>query len=140
MTAGLDSTYPWPDLSFLNGICHTRSTISIKQITDGTSHTYLIGEKYLAPDHYATGVVNDDNSCLYTGFEDDNFRTSLYPPARDRRGFGGSGCFFGSAHSSVWNAAFCDGSIHSLSFNIDPIIHGNLANRRDKNAIPADAL
>ncbi|MCC6124266.1 MAG: DUF1559 domain-containing protein [Pirellulales bacterium] len=139
LAAGLNPNYSWPDFSTLDGICYMRSTITLKAIIDGTTHTYLVGEKYLVPDHYDSGIVNDDNSSLYTGFEDDNFRTSFYPPCRDRGGVQ-FGCAFGSAHSQIWNAAFCDGSVRPMKYDIDPVIHGYLANRRDRQTVPGNAL
>ena len=42
---------------------------------------------------------------------------------------------FGSAHLDGWNASFCDGSVHSMSYSIDMITHQNLASRNDGNAI-----
>ena len=123
---------PWPDLSALNGICYQRSAVTLKQITNGTSHTYLVGEKYLSPDSYKTGSTWDDNECLYSGYDDDNYRSGYNQPYRDRSGYGGPGCSFGSAHSVVWNAAFCDGSVHPISYDIDPLIHAYQSNRRNK--------
>ena len=37
------------------GIVYCGSMIKMADITDGTSNTYLAGEKYLDPDYYATG-------------------------------------------------------------------------------------
>jgi prepilin-type processing-associated H-X9-DG protein len=36
---------------------------------------------------------------------------------------------FGSAHPSTWNMVFCDGSVHSLSYNISLTTHQALATR-----------
>ena len=36
---------------------------------------------------------------------------------------------FGSAHSAIWNAVFCDGSVHSLSYRMDMATHQALATR-----------
>ena len=36
---------------------------------------------------------------------------------------------FGSAHSATWNAVFCDGSVHSLTYNIDLATHQALSSR-----------
>ena len=36
---------------------------------------------------------------------------------------------FGSAHRSTWNAVFCDGSVHSLSYNMSLATHKALATR-----------
>jgi type II secretory pathway pseudopilin PulG len=46
------------------GISYQRSEIKLKQITDGTTQTYLVGEKYRNPDHYETGLDNSDDHPL----------------------------------------------------------------------------
>ena len=46
---------------------------------------------------------------------------------------------FGSAHSSAFNMAFCDGSVHSIAYDVDPSIHGQLSNRQD-GATPDETL
>jgi hypothetical protein len=122
----------WPDLTSLNGVSFQRSMIKPKEITNGTSHTYLVAEKYLNPDNYNTGTAWDDNECLFSGYDDDLYRSGYWPPYRDQRGYGGPGCSFGSAHAVSWNAAFCDGSVHGLSFDINPLIHTYQSNRRNK--------
>ena len=42
---------------------------------------------------------------------------------------------FGSAHAGMCNMAFCDGSVHQISYGIDPAIHAALANRKDGRKI-----
>ncbi len=36
---------------------------------------------------------------------------------------------FGSAHPSTWGMVFCDGSVHSISYNIDLATHQALSSR-----------
>ena len=36
---------------------------------------------------------------------------------------------FGSAHPYTWSAVFCDGSVHSISYNISLATHQALATR-----------
>jgi prepilin-type N-terminal cleavage/methylation domain-containing protein len=149
---GQSTTYGWPDLGFtgvngidhgLDGVSYMRSTIKLREVTDGLSHTYLVGERYLNPDYYKNGLSGNDNESMYTGFDNDNFTVAGWgdnciPPHRDRVGYDTVG--FGSAHPASWNASFCDGSVHSISYDIDQVLHSYLANRRDKNAVPADAI
>ena len=54
-----------------NGVIYRRSEVKIRDITDGTSTTYLAGEKYLTPDFYETGEDKSDNETLYAGYDRD---------------------------------------------------------------------
>ncbi|MGA1619030.1 MAG: H-X9-DG-CTERM domain-containing protein, partial [Pirellulales bacterium] len=40
----------------------------------------------------------------------------------------------GSAHSGTWNAAFGDGSVRSISYDIDLGVHKNLAAKAPRYA------
>ena len=42
-----------------------------------------------------------------------------------------NGLRFGSAHSGGFNMAFCDGSVHSIIYEIDPQVHAMLSDRGD---------
>ncbi len=132
----------WPDMSDRNGIAHQRSQVTVAEIRDGTSNTYLIGEKYLNPDDYTTGSDEADNENLYVGVDNDHYRFT-HPgfgvPRVDRSGTALSS-IFGSAHPSGWQAVLCDGSVRSLSYSIDPAIHSRLGNRRDGEAIDGSAF
>jgi prepilin-type N-terminal cleavage/methylation domain-containing protein len=128
---GLDPNYGWPDTSSIDGVSFQRSMIKIKEIINGTSHTYLVGEKYLNPDYYYNGISWDDNSSLYNGYEDDNYRSSYNLPFRDRRG-SDVACGFGSAHSTTWNCSYCDGSVHTMKYEIEATLHNCQANRHNR--------
>ncbi len=135
---GMDPKYPWPEWRLgLRGVSFLRSEIGMRHITDGSSNTYLIGEKYLNPDSYDKGIDGADNESMYTGHNNDNarFTTLLLPPLQDRPGLALSENF-GSVHSAAWNVAFCDGSVHSLSYTIEPETHRRLGSRNDD--LPAE--
>ncbi len=126
------------------GIVYTGSLVKISDITDGTSTTYLIGEKYLDPDNYATGMSAGDNECAMTGENDDLARwgdpnyPSLTRPMSDTPGLidGFPAMRFGSAHLAGFQMAFCDGSVRMMHFSIDQDTHRRLANRKD--GLPVD--
>ena len=56
------------------GICYERSEVTMADVVDGASNTYMIGEKYLSPDHYLNGLDGADNENLYVGFDNDQYR------------------------------------------------------------------
>ena len=144
---GSNSTLEQWDTIFesqLDGICFERSMVTRKQIINGASHTYLVGEKYIEVDLYATGTDWGDNECIYSGFDDDISRQALIdtsngdgtprvvePPLRDRRGYE-SNYSFGSAHATTWNISYADGSVHGLTYDIDPLVHAYQASIRNK--------
>ncbi len=122
------------------GIVYERSTIKIKNITDGTSNTYFVGEKYLNPDAYFTGTDAGDNECVYSADDWDVHRWTEPPteanpnpdskPRQDQPALERVTAF-GSAHPGGFHMAFCDGSVHVVGYGIDPVIHGLLGNRKD---------
>jgi len=114
----------------LTGISFERSEVGIRHITDGTTVTYLAGEKYMNPENYHTGWDGGDNETWCTGFNNDNFRTGFLPPERDREGDQFT-TKFGSSHDSVFQMAFCDGHVESIGYDIDRWVHRGASNRKD---------
>jgi prepilin-type N-terminal cleavage/methylation domain-containing protein/prepilin-type processing-associated H-X9-DG protein len=128
------------------GVMYYRSGLKFAQITDGTSSTYLVGEKYLDPNAYdctiitGLGCTGGDQQSMYTGFEWDNHRVAwnpyvgvsreFYQPRQDTPGADYVQPF-GSAHPGGLNMAFCDGSVQTISYDIDSDAHRWLANRSD---------
>jgi prepilin-type N-terminal cleavage/methylation domain-containing protein len=135
---GLNSEYSWPDASDHNGISYQRSQVKHSNLTDGTTVTYLAGEKYLNPRQYYEGWDGADNSNLYTGYENDNHRDTSQLPATDWNGLTLYQSF-GSAHAATFNMSACDGSVRAVSYGIDATIHRNLGSRADGTAIASDS-
>jgi prepilin-type N-terminal cleavage/methylation domain-containing protein/prepilin-type processing-associated H-X9-DG protein len=141
------------------GIMYYRSTLKPAQINDGTSKTYLVGEKWMPMDGYEgttsrddPGFTAGDNQSMYTGYEWDNHRVSWNPdatrpkeeyqpaPDSDDGHGGGPERRFGSAHSSSFNMVFCDGSVHSIAYDIDPVAHRALAHRFEGEVAHVEGL
>jgi type II secretory pathway pseudopilin PulG len=113
---------PAADIQNLLGVFHTGSEVKISQIPDGTSNTYLIGEKYIPILAYEDGSDYTDGESAYSGNNDDVLRTTVLEPLpdlpdtyRQQR--------FGSAHPAVFYVALCDGSVRPIEYEIDPQIH-----------------
>jgi prepilin-type N-terminal cleavage/methylation domain-containing protein/prepilin-type processing-associated H-X9-DG protein len=151
-----ESTYNWQNQNVWTGVSFLRSMIRTKDITDGLSKTYMVGEKYLNTSQYNTGLDYADNEFAWVGYDDDIARTSAFPPMQDQYSFpNGNNDFtadnrWGSVHPSTFNMVFCDGSVHSIPYTIDsadpmPIgngiartkagIHQWLGNRADGQSI-----
>ena len=131
-----------------NGIFSQCSTTTVAAVRDGTSNTFLVGEKYLDPDNYADGSDGGDNESLYCGNNNDVHRVTYYDantpanskmPRQDTPGHPDS-YRFGSAHSSGCNFVFCDGSVHTVSYSIDGLTYMYLGNRKDLQPIDASKL
>ena len=140
-----DLGYRWPSLQRLTGISYTRSLVPARNITDGLSKTYLLGEKHLNARLYLTGNDSGDDASIYHGEDFDNARHTGnsgdvdgddIPPVSDAAPVESvfEAMSFGGPHQAL-NMAFCDGSVHPISFEIDPVIHRRLGNREDGHSI-----
>jgi prepilin-type N-terminal cleavage/methylation domain-containing protein/prepilin-type processing-associated H-X9-DG protein len=136
LSQGDDPGFGWHNLRDSNGISFERSEIKQATVTDGTSYTFLIGEKYLIPEHYTSGRVGADNESMFTGYNNDNFRSTAPqdPPLQDRSGVD-LYLNFGSAHPGLMHFAFCDGSVRPVSYSIDIATYSALGSRNGKEVI-----
>lgn len=139
------------------GVCFAGSEVKLAQITDGTNHTYMVGEKAINPENYegsSIGNSGGDNEHMYMGANLDIHRLAarsdieggtpvMLPPISDsdalRQNIDPSDRW-GSVHVSGFNMAFCDGSVHLINYAIDPEMHRRLGNRRDGESVDAGSL
>jgi prepilin-type N-terminal cleavage/methylation domain-containing protein/prepilin-type processing-associated H-X9-DG protein len=119
-----------------NGVCFFGSLCKMSDITDGTSNTFLAGERYICTESYDTGMDPSDDQCWAMGFDMDVNRWVSSPPLQDRPGLIDT-YRFGSAHSTGFNMSFCDGSVQVINYSIDAETHRRLGNRKD--GLPIDA-
>lgn len=123
------ATFPWRDTSKATGVCFLRSTVRLADVEDGTSHTLLLGEKYVSRDHYRDGGDLGYDQNPFSGVDLDLNRWTITPPLMDASPFAFRN--FGSAHSAGCTMALCDGSVRVISYGIDARIFRQLGNRQD---------
>ena len=137
----------FPAFKDMTGVIFQRSEVKIRQITDGATYTYLLGEKNLDPNHYEDCLTNNDDQSMYNGYDRDNIRgadnwlpTALNqgnpgrPAVPDTPGSALTAIYewnFGGPHPGGWIALFCDGSVHFLTYDMDALLHQNFATRND---------
>lgn len=126
---GDSGQYPWPNVSAANGVSYQRSRVRLRDISDGLSQTYLIGEKRVSREHYFDGLDLGYDQSLLSGVDVDIARWVLDPPGSDAST--GSYRQFGSAHSTTWQVVTCDGAVHQLSYDVDRTVHAQLGIRND---------
>jgi prepilin-type N-terminal cleavage/methylation domain-containing protein/prepilin-type processing-associated H-X9-DG protein len=122
-----------------DGVIFALSIVPLSQITDGTSNTYLLGEKFLNADHWVDGQEGTDNNPLYSGFDWDWQRWAGNGLVRDRKGLS-DWLSFGGSHPGVVNFAFCDGSVRGISYSITVTNHTRLCNRWDGEVIDSSGF
>ncbi len=120
-------------------------SVTISAITDGTSNTFLIGERYIATDNpfgvgpgdrsiYEANTVHTSRRCA--GRMDATTNVPLFAPGPS---IGTLSFFpFGSKHPSVCQFVFCDGSVKAVRNSIDIDNLGRLASRNDGQVITTD--
>ncbi|HEX4414349.1 MAG TPA: DUF1559 domain-containing protein [Lacipirellulaceae bacterium] len=126
--------------------------VKMSRITDGTSKTMVVSEKYIRSDNYEAGPArNSDDRGWTDGWDADEIRSTAFLPVRDGDSIGWDttnstnkyfgddlanpvcGSYnvyqFGSPHTGGINAVFADGSVHTVSFDIDVTIFNSLGTR-----------
>jgi prepilin-type N-terminal cleavage/methylation domain-containing protein/prepilin-type processing-associated H-X9-DG protein len=124
--------------------------MSEKKITDGTSKTMMITEKWVHYQLYAgeSGVLADDRGWS-DGWDFDSLRSTMTTPISDNTDPQPSNdptngpkdplnCKIGSAHPGGVNAMFADGSVTFIKFDVDLETFNRLGNRADGELISGD--
>ena len=137
-------------------------SVKVSSITDGTSKTFMIAEKYVRNDNYQGGLrFHSDDRGWSDGWDADVMRSACFAPINDGDPIGwepavtryfGDGPFtppfgtftnvmhFGSPHTGGINAVFADGSVRSFGYDVDVIVFNSLASRDGEETVPADAV
>jgi prepilin-type N-terminal cleavage/methylation domain-containing protein/prepilin-type processing-associated H-X9-DG protein len=151
-----------PSLDRATGVGYCGTLIKSRHITDGLSNTYALGERFIEYQHYDTGRGHADDWPMYVGFQDDVMR-SVYccdpqdpsapalTPKQDADDLDGiddptdpQGLHdrFGGPHPSGCQMAMVDGSVTTVSYDVDPDVHRRNGHRSDEGGArgpqPAD--
>jgi prepilin-type N-terminal cleavage/methylation domain-containing protein len=121
--------YAWIDRSRPTGICFQRSEITPAMVSDGLSHTFLIGEKHVSRRHYATADDEGYNESMYHGSSLDITRWVDQPLQMDGEAIRERS--FGSAHHAGACFVLGDGSVRLIPYHVDSEVYRRLGNRCD---------
>ncbi len=130
--------------------------ITFASISDGTSNTLLISEKFTQPQYYTASPdawnAQDSRGWLGGAWMSDRRSTgtqtqitdlAVTNPGHDQNlartdSNWHANFFFGSAHPAGLNAVFADGSVHNIKYGIDGDVFNALGNRRDGTTLNND--
>jgi hypothetical protein len=111
--------------------------VRYRDVKDGLSKTYLIAEKAMSSNHYTSGRDPGDNSSIFDCARGNCVRFAKRVPVHDPADR--ENCWschsFGSAHPTSFNAVHCDGSVHSLTYEISFSTHAALASRAGSDRV-----
>ena len=117
-------------------------TVTLGDITDGTSSTVLVGEKRM--NVAAFGASTDDNESYCTpGWNGDweVYRGAGQPaPDFSQAGSTSPQTVFGAAHAGAFNVAFCDGSVRPIRYTVAATAWSRACARNDNQVLSADDL
>ena len=110
-----------------------RSRTAFRDLVDGTTHTFLVGEKHMRPSRW--GVAPEDGA-VYNGDHPGNFSRCGgpgYPLAKSPTDLYKNN--FGSYHDAMCNFLLADGSVRSVNVFIATDILGRLTVRNDNEIV-----
>lgn len=112
--------------------------ISVHDVSDGTSNTFLVGELHVQPNRvnsmpYNGPIYNGEDLAAFT-----RIGGPTVPIARNPFEEPGSIMGFGSWHSGVCNFAMADGSTRSVNNYLDTETLAQLCHRADGNFVSVD--
>jgi prepilin-type N-terminal cleavage/methylation domain-containing protein/prepilin-type processing-associated H-X9-DG protein len=142
---GITATHALCDYAASNldntGVVRQYQPTRMATIKDGTSNTCEVGDKRLNLTNLGQPQA-DDNEGYTCGWNEDTVRLTSQPPQPDFLGdpslYGGK--LFGSSHPSRFNMVFADGSVHSISYSVNPATFKALGDVADGQVINLDDL
>ncbi len=110
--------------------------VNFALISDGTSNTLLVGEKQTNPKNFG-GSGGDNEPWPNSGWDQDEYRigSATWLPQHDSQHPVEPPAYwssrFGSSHDGAFNAVLVDGSVRSISYNVDAETFRRLCVRND---------
>jgi prepilin-type N-terminal cleavage/methylation domain-containing protein/prepilin-type processing-associated H-X9-DG protein len=125
--------------------------IDFGKISDGSSNTLVLGEKFVVPSVYLGGtdggLIWADDKGWTDGWDPDTLRSTICTLMQDNELVPRSGTLdraagfrFGSAHATGMNTAFADGSVRTINYSIELPLLNALAHRADEEVVNLEAL
>jgi prepilin-type processing-associated H-X9-DG protein len=112
------------------------------KITDGSSKTLMVSEKWVHASKYLSGSGPADDRGWADGWDFDQIRSTIIQPISDGTDPPPSGSDddplnypLGSAHPGGINAVFADGSVTFIRFDVDLETLNRLGHRADGETI-----
>ena len=134
-------TTAWPlPTAGLNGVMYYNSKLKLANIDDGTSNTFLAGERYSLDQTYTSTQLLEDTRgwawCNYNSGQDLLGDTNYPPNSRaSTTGTNGRRTNFGSGHPGGANFLLCDGSVVFITNGINIVTYQRLSTPNDGNAV-----
>lgn len=126
-----------------HGIISQATTIKLRQVTDGTSKTYMVGEKFAEPARYTVHARSEHHGQWSYDWGNVRHAGLRQLPWRDRDlgTPGGSDAgihHFGGPHQAGFQVVLCDGSVHLISYSISGEAHCAMGVRDDGRAVSGE--
>jgi len=112
------------------GIVRRYTPVRLREVTDGTAHTLVVGDKRM--NVRRLGEQQDDDNEGYTvGWNEDTMRRTDAGPKSDHSGNVDGEKLFGSSHVEGFNAVFADGSVHFIAYTVDQALFNHFGDKSD---------
>jgi prepilin-type N-terminal cleavage/methylation domain-containing protein/prepilin-type processing-associated H-X9-DG protein len=117
---GNAGTTAWPvSAASLNGVLYYNSSVRIGDITDGTTNTFLAGERYSKDPAVADANLSSWRGWAWSNYNSggDSLGDTSWPMNSPASviGVDARKCNFGSGHTNGANFVLCDGSVRFLT-------------------------
>ena len=145
------------------GVVFCGSEVKMAKVTDGTSKTYAVGERYIEPGSFDGGSSVSNDWSMYSGLQDDLGRSGFvfldldtlepiisssapqpHPLLEESADLNAASppinprYSFGGPHAGGCLFVYCDGSVRMTSYGVEQKVHAFLANRQDGQTLPDD--